>query len=98
MLERRRRGKYGALAGGEEEGLGGEDGLGGERDLELGEGVGVGEQETGRIDGEEAQAGEGAAANAKRSVTEELDHWDENAEDEWEEADIDANASAKGGK
>lgn len=46
-----------------------------ERDLELGEGAG--QQETGRIEGD---AGEGAA-----NVTEELDNWDENAEDEWEE-------------
>jgi hypothetical protein len=95
MLERRRRNKhYNAVPGDDEEGLGGEEG--GERDLELGEGVGVGQQETGRIDAEEdVQAGEGA----KRTVTEELDNWDENAEDEWEEADADASAaSGKGGK
>jgi hypothetical protein len=94
MLERRRRNKhYNAVPGDDEEGLGGEEA--GERDLELGEGVGVGQQETGRIDAEEqAQAGEGA----KRTVTEELDNWDENAEDEWEEADADASASGKGGK
>ena len=63
--------------------------------MELGEGVGVGvgQQETGRIDAEDVQAGEGA----KRTVTEELDNWDENAEDEWEEADADASAG-KGGK
>lgn len=92
MLERRRRNKhYNAVPGDDEEGLGG--GEDGERDLELGEGVGVGQQETGRIDGEDVQAGEGA----KRTVTEELDNWDENAEDEWEEADADASAG-KGGK
>lgn len=93
MLERRRRNKhYNAVPGDDEEGLGGEGGDG-ERDLELGEGIGVGAQETGRIEGGEVQAGEGA----KRTVTEELDNWDENAEDEWEEADADASAS-KGGK
>ena len=67
----------------------------GERDLELGEGFG--QQETGRIEGEgsaaaTAQAGEGA----KRTVTEELDNWDENVEDEWEEADADADEAAAG--
>lgn len=93
MLERRRRNKhYNAVPGDDEEGLGGEGGDG-ERDLELGEGVGVGLQETGRIEGGDVQAGEGA----KRTVTEELDNWDENAEDEWEEADADASAG-KGGK
>lgn len=56
-----------------------------ERDLELGEGAG--QQETGRIEGD---AGEGAA-----NVTEELDNWDENAEDEWEENEGDG---AEGGK
>jgi len=96
MLERRRRNKqhYDAVPGGEEdlEGL-----EGGERDLELGEGFG--QQETGRIEGEgsaaaasTAQAGEGA----KRTVTEELDNWDENVEDEWEEADADADEAAAG--
>jgi hypothetical protein len=97
MLERRRRNKqhYDAVPGGEED-LEGLDG--GERDLELGEGFGVGQQETGRIDGEvaaaasPAQAGEGA----KRTVTEELDNWDENVEDEWEEADADADEIAAG--
>ena len=39
-----------------------------------------------------AQAGEGA----KRTVTEELDNWDENVEDEWEEADADADEAAAG--
>jgi len=93
MLERRRRNKhYNAVPGDDEEGLGGEGGDG-ERDLELGEGVGVGAQETGRIEGGDVQAGEGA----KRTVTEELDNWDENVEDEWEEADADASAG-KGGK
>ncbi|KAM0710254.1 hypothetical protein Q7P35_002616 [Cladosporium inversicolor] len=102
MLERRRRNKhYNAVPGEDEEGLGGE-GVDGERDLELGD---VGEQETGRIGAEEQQGqgqgqGQGQAGEgAKRTVTEELDHWDENAEDEWEETDADASAAAgKGGK
>lgn len=98
MLERRRRNKqhYDAVPG--EEDLEGLEG-GGERDLELGEGFGVGQQETGRIEGDAtaaaastAQAGEGA----KRTVTEELDNWDENVEDEWEEADADAEEAAAG--
>jgi hypothetical protein len=100
MLERRRRNKqhYDAVPGGEED-LDGLEG-GGERDVELGEGFGAaGQQETGRIEGEAAvasspaaQAGEGA----KRTVTEELDNWDENVEDEWEEADADADEAAAG--
>lgn len=82
MLERRRRNKhYDAVPADEEP------------DLELGEGVGLGQQETGRVEGEgEAQAGEGA----KRTVTEELDNWDENAEDEWEEAGEDQNKGPEG--
>jgi hypothetical protein len=99
MLERRRRNKqhYDAVPGGEEELEGLE---GGERDLELGEGFGAG-QETGRIEGDAAaaspaQAGEGA----QRTVTEELDNWDENVEDEWEEAeaDVDEAAASKSAK
>lgn len=90
MLERRRRNKhYDAVPGDD---LGEEDG--GERDLELGEGVGG--QETGRIEASDVQAGEGA----KRTVTEELDNWDENVEDEWEETDADhaADGPSKGAK
>lgn len=95
MLERRRRNKhYNAVPGEDEEGIGGEGGDG-ERDVELGD---VGEQETGRIEGEGGQAQGQAGEGAKRTVTEELDHWDENAEDEWEEADADAPAAGKGGK
>jgi hypothetical protein len=86
MLERRRRNKHYDVVPGDE-GLEDEmDGDAGERDLELGEGVGGSHstQETGRIEAEGQQAGEGA----KRStVTEELDNWDENVEDEWEETD-----------
>jgi hypothetical protein len=61
-------------------------------DLELGEGEGFEGQETGRVDAE-GQAGEGA-----RTVSEELDHWDENAEDEWEEADDTGAGKGKGGE
>lgn len=86
MLERRRRNKhYDAVPGDDQEG--------GEPDLELGEGVGFEQQETGRIEGE-GQAGEGAG----RTVTEELDNWDENAEDEWEEADADEGEGQGKGK
>lgn len=95
MLERRRRNKhYNAVPGEDEEGLGGEE-EGGERDVELGD---VGEQETGRIAAEDGQAQVQAGEGAKRTVTEELDNWDENAEDEWEETDADASAAGKGGK
>lgn len=91
MLERRRRNKHYDAVPGDDLGEG-EDG---ERDLELGEGVGAGveQQETGRIGAEsEGQAGEGA----KRStVTEELDNWDENAEDEWDEAEADVDGAAE---
>jgi hypothetical protein len=94
MLERRRRNKhYDAVPG--DELPEGEDG---ERDLELGEGVGVSQQETGRLDAGEvnAQAGEGAKRTA--TVSEELDNWDENVEDEWEEADADADGPSKAAK
>lgn len=72
--ERRRRAKYSALTG---------DGLEGE-DLELGEGAngtlgsgGLG----GDVDGQET----GVAP--ARTVEEELDHWDENAPDDWDDDD-----------
>jgi hypothetical protein len=51
-------------------------------DLELGE------QETGTV---------AAAAEAKRTVTEELDEWDENADDEWAGADA-TNETAEAAK
>lgn len=86
MLERRRRNKHYDVVPGDELPEGEE----GERDLELGEGVGVSQQETGRIDGDAQQAGEGA----KRTVTEELDNWDENVEDDWDETEGDADGAA----
>lgn len=90
MLERRRKNKNYDIVPGEE----------GDVDLELGEGVGGAEgQETGRV---EADAGAGAEMGGKRTVTEELDNWDENADDEWEEADwneaAEAGKSAAGGE
>lgn len=87
MLERRRRNKHYDVVPGDEL----PEGEDGERDLELGEGVGVSQQETGRIESD-AQAGEGA----KRTVTEELDNWDENMEDEWDETDADATGEGAG--
>jgi hypothetical protein len=68
MLERRRRNKHYDVVPGDELAEG-EDG---ERDLELGEGVGVSQQETGRLDAGEVQAGEGAKRTA--TVSEELDN------------------------
>lgn len=67
MLERRRAARtYHAVP---------EDDLG-EHDVELGEGVGSNDQETGVV------------SEARPTVTEQLDNWDENAED-WEEGDQD---------
>ncbi|SMR60446.1 unnamed protein product [Zymoseptoria tritici ST99CH_1E4] len=73
MLERKRKNKHYDIVPGEE--LGGEDHAA-ERDVELGV---VGDQETGVVHGD-SQAGAGAG----KTVTEELDNWDENAED-WDE-------------
>lgn len=81
MLERRRKNKHYDIVPGDDDVEGGE--ADGERDLELGEGVGasaaagLGDQETGTV-----QAGAGAEQHT--NVTEELNTWDENAED-WEE-------------
>jgi len=94
MLERRRRNKHYDVVPGDELPEGGEDEEAAERDLELGEGVGVSQQETGRIEADAQQAGDGA----KRTVTEELDNWDENVEDEWEEAEASGDAPGKAAK
>jgi hypothetical protein len=86
MLERKRKSKhYDIVPGGEGDVEGGQ-GL--ERDVELGEGVGG--QESGVLaaadrGGEELEGEAQAGTGAKRSVTEELDRWDENADDEWDE-------------
>ena len=74
MLERRRKNKHYDIVPGDEGDL--EDGQDEERDLELGT---VRDQETGVVSGDASQAGAGAT-----NVTEELDNWDENAED-WDE-------------
>ena len=78
MLERRRKGKHYDIVPGEEPNEGDE-----ERDVELGT---IRDQETGSVpvaaNGPvEPDAGAGAK---KTDVTEELDNWDENAED-WDE-------------
>ena len=82
MLERRRKNKHYDIVPGEEPAEEDE----GERDVELGEGIGR-EQETGIVAaadvGGQAQAGAGAQSKPA-NVTEELDNWDENAED-WDE-------------
>lgn len=93
MLERRRKNKHYDIVPGEEPAED-EDG---ERDVELGEGVGR-EQETGvlAVDAD-AQAQAGAGAQSKpANVTEELDNWDENAED-WDEEPT-SGSSAEGQK
>lgn len=74
MLERRRvRRSYQAVPG--------EEGAGAEEDLELGEGIGP--QESGVTEAS-------GAADGGRSLTleEEVDNWDENAMDAWDEADV----------
>lgn len=92
MLERRRKNKHYDLVPGEEEGL-----MEGEGDVELGEGVGpgakgpehgLGEQETGTMPAEANGDVHAEAGAAKMDVSEELDNWDENAED-WEENEVD---------
>ncbi|KAK4242924.1 hypothetical protein C8A03DRAFT_28925 [Achaetomium macrosporum] len=80
MLERKRLRKYSAVPTGE-------DGVGvgeGEEDLELGEGPGIrrsGEHEEGVVSS--------SAAGGQRATTleEEVDNWDENAVDAWDEDD-----------
>ncbi|CAG8972630.1 hypothetical protein HYALB_00005399 [Hymenoscyphus albidus] len=51
-----------------------------ERDLELGEGLGVGAQESGTTAG-------GGGASVTGSLEREVENWDENAVDNWEEED-----------
>ncbi len=82
MLERKRlRKQYNAVPG--------EDG---EEDLELGEGIG-GDHEEGIM---ESSGGAGAGETAL-SLEEEVDNWDENAVDAWEEDDLgDVGASTSG--
>lgn len=84
-VERRRRAKYSALTG---------EGIEGTDDLELGEaGVLAGRSNE---DGHDDQP-TGFVAVAPRTVQEELDNWDENAEDEaWDEEDDTTGASTAG--
>ncbi|KUJ14660.1 VanZ like family protein [Mollisia scopiformis] len=67
MLERKRLAKNYQAVPGEED-----------ADLELGEGVGIGAQESGTTSA-------GAPASHNQSLDQELDNWDENIEDGWEE-------------
>jgi hypothetical protein len=72
--ERRRRAKYAALTGG---------GIEGEDDLELGGISGAGETSNGTVDAQETGV---VAVQHPKSVEEEVDNWDENAEDDaWDE-------------
>jgi hypothetical protein len=74
MLERRRQSKtYNIVPGDELD----------DQDVELGEGIGAGSQETGVIE------------TSALTVTEELDNWDENAE-EWDEDETTVVESADG--
>jgi VanZ family protein len=87
-VERRRKAKYSALTG---------EGIEGEEDLELGEGgVGSGSgHEDATDDGQET----GVVPITQKTVEEELDNWDENAEDDaWDEEDDATGASTAGTK
>jgi hypothetical protein len=95
MLERRRKNKHYDIVPGDDED--GEVPGDGERDVELGEGIGVSagaernvsEQETGIVDAAPAPGSTApAAAASKPNVTEELDNWDENEEDGWDDEQV----------
>jgi VanZ family protein len=82
--ERRRRAKYSVLEGNLPEGEG---------DLELGEGPGL------RGAGENGPIQDSGTVTAPRTVEEELDNWDENAEDEaWDEDDDATTGGSAGAK
>ncbi|ERF75837.1 hypothetical protein EPUS_01203 [Endocarpon pusillum Z07020] len=84
-LERRRKAKYSALTG---------EGPGGEQDLELGEaGIGSGPSNRNRDEGQQT----GVVPIASRTVEEELDNWDENAEDDAWDGDDDATGTSTAG-
>lgn len=92
MLERKRQRKqYNAVSGEDPESGEGED-------LELGEGVGGGDHEEGVTEGGGAADSTGAGTRSM-SLEEEIDNWDENAVDAWEEDDLgDVGASASPAK
>ena len=80
MLERRRKNKHYDIVPGDEPA---DDE---ERDVELGEGVGgasLAQQESGTVPVD--ANGQAEAGANKTTVTEELDNWDENADEDWEE-------------
>lgn len=79
-VERRRRAKYSALTG---EGLEADE----DADIELGEGPGL----TARGDNEDQTTGMvtlgGSSAGKGKTIEEELDNWDENQPDDWDDDD-----------
>ncbi len=83
-LERRRKAKYSALTG---------EGIEGEQDLELGEaGIGLGLSNAGRDESQQTEV----TPIAPKTIEEELEHWDENAEDDaWDEDDDRSTAGTK---
>ncbi len=83
-LERRRKAKYSALTG---------EGIEGEQDLELGEAdIGLGSSNRDMDEGQQT----GVVSTARKTIEEELEHWDENAEDEaWDEDDDPSTAGTK---
>lgn len=90
MLERKRKSKHYDIVPGEDGELGE-----GEADVELGEGPGpgLGNQQSGVVPA--AANGSTQAGAQKTDVTEELDQWDENAED-WEEEGAEAARTTAG--
>ncbi len=84
MLERRRKTKHYDIVPGEDQ----DDLEDPERDVELGP---VGEQETGVVAA--GATGQATAGAGDTDVTEELDHWDENAED-WDDGPAEGGKSA----
>ncbi|KAK3689875.1 hypothetical protein B0T22DRAFT_181304 [Podospora appendiculata] len=86
MLERKRlRKQYNAVPGDDA----GDDLLDEEAgDLELGEGVDIHHREGGHEEGVVSTAGEADARPAATTLEQEVDNWDENAVDAWEEDDL----------
>ncbi|KAL2176640.1 uncharacterized protein P884DRAFT_330346 [Thermothelomyces heterothallicus CBS 202.75] len=92
MLERKRRRKYAAVPSGE---------AGGAEDLELGEGPGIGGASGEHEEGVITMSGAAGAGGGQRATTleEEVDNWDENAVDAWDEddtGDVGVSAPASG--
>lgn len=75
MLERKRLRKTYTAVPGEDGDI--------DEDIELGEGI-IGAQESGVAEGDGVVAAAAAPVGRKLTVEEEVDHWDENAPDDWD--------------